>query len=125
MDLTIPTDVSLNQGPNAEASKTQTDHTSRSTCASSVVNTSPRLNYSKSQLFSLKKNSGHLARNLHYILEHLEFSEAVVQEGVAETTTLEYSGPATVFRIFALSTHADSEGLAADPIFMDVTAEIP
>ena len=52
MDLTIPFDVSLNQGPNVEASNTQTDHTSGSNYASSVVNTSPRLNYSKLKLFS-------------------------------------------------------------------------
>ena len=43
----------------------------------SVVNTLPQLNYSKSIIFL--KNSGHLAQNLHYILKHLEFSEAVAQ----------------------------------------------
>lgn len=102
MNLTINCDVSLNPGRNVEASKTQTDHT----YAGSVVNTSPRLDYSKSKLYFLKK-SGYLAWNLHHILRHTEFSEATDQEGVAETTILEYSGPVTVFRIFALSTHAD------------------
>ena len=61
----------------------------------------------QNQNFIFLKNYGHLAQNLHYILKHLEFSEAVVQEGVAETTILEYSGPVTAFRIFALSTHVD------------------
>ena len=54
IDLTIHSDVSLNPGPNAEASKTQTDHTSGSNYVSSIINTLPWLKYSKSKLYFLK-----------------------------------------------------------------------
>ena len=95
-------------GTNVEASKTQTDHASGSKFKLQVRLWTLRLGLIiQNQNFIFLKNYGHLARNLHYILKHLEFSEAVVQEGVAETTILEYSGPVTVFRIFALSTHVD------------------